>query len=311
MSVSSVLIMDAFSLVMAICRCVASADLSRALRSSSISCCSSTACFRAAAISRRSSSTSRSRLTACVLRDSWSFLRSERSWSITLSRFCRASLFLVALCAADLCALISWSTRLSSSDSSLFSATLAELAACLSLSSPSAWLRRYLVPSSSCRAWSVCTRCELIIASSLVSLSIAVASCALRAFISAARSSSTERTSFASFSSRSRRRSSLSCSAFLDEIESLRACISCPMLTRSASFVRSSERYDAMSPRSSEICASCVSRSADSSSFSRMSSFTVFSCPTESPAPCSTSRDRFEISVLSWEMVSFARASFS
>ena len=41
------------------------------------------------------------------------------------------------------------------------------------------------------------------------------------------------------------------------------------------------------------------------------SSFTWFSWPMESPAPCSTRRERLEISLLSCEMVSFARASFS
>ena len=43
----------------------------------------------------------------------------------------------------------------------------------------------------------------------------------------------------------------------------------------------------------------CASRSAARFSFSRMSSFSVFSCPTERPAPCSTRRERFAISVLS------------
>mmetsp|Transcript_7021 Transcript_7021/g.17157 ORF Transcript_7021/g.17157 Transcript_7021/m.17157 type:complete len:214 (-) Transcript_7021:180-821(-) len=146
---------------------------------------------------------------------------------------------------------------------------------------------------------------------SLSLFSVALSSCCVRAFSSEARSSSTTRRSFASLSSRSRRRSSRSCSAFLLDTDSLRPWISWVTATRSASLARSIAKYVDVSARSSAISASCWSLSAASSSFSRSSSFTVFSCPTESPAPCSTRRERLEISTLSCEMVSFARASFS
>ena len=103
----------------------------------------------------------------------------------------------------------------------------------------------------------------------------------------------------------------LTCSALLTRISSFNPWISAPAADRSASRWRIDERCVPISARRLAICAICASLSAVSSSFSRISSVTVFSWPTDSPAPCSTRRERLEISVFSWPIVSLALASFS
>mmetsp|Transcript_44142 Transcript_44142/g.104525 ORF Transcript_44142/g.104525 Transcript_44142/m.104525 type:complete len:213 (+) Transcript_44142:2218-2856(+) len=79
----------------------------------------------------------------------------------------------------------------------------------------------------------------------------------------------------------------------------------------SASRVRHLSCKSTISLRAVTSCWVRLSRSAVSSSFCFESSFTVFSCPSVRPAPCSTRRERLVISSLSCWMVSLARCSFS
>mmetsp|Transcript_22991 Transcript_22991/g.48188 ORF Transcript_22991/g.48188 Transcript_22991/m.48188 type:complete len:408 (-) Transcript_22991:172-1395(-) len=267
--------------------------------------------FRSVSICRFCASISRSSRVTSPRSTSRALSTSVRRCSTSLTFFTICSLSFASLFAAARARLISSSLTLSSASRWEFSARSCVLV--LMHSSSSCWSFWVLWVRAS---FSLCAFCTWASDSrrrasrrARSSWALAMASCFERD--SSVRFSSCPLISRISLSRRSRFRCSRSSSALLFPICVRRASASASWPCFSDPSTRHRSCSSTISFRAVTSCWVRLSRSAVSSSLCLDSSLTVFSCPSVSPAPCSTRRERLVISSLSCWIVSLARCSFS